>query len=36
MLIRVALLLFALASDETTPLHWAVHNNDVAAVDRLI
>jgi ankyrin repeat protein len=25
-----------LGPDGTTPLHWAVHNNDVAAVDRLI
>jgi ankyrin repeat protein len=26
----------AITTDGTTPLHWAVHNNDVATVDRLI
>jgi uncharacterized protein len=26
----------AITPDGTTPLHWAVHNNDVATVDRLI
>jgi ankyrin repeat protein len=28
--------LLAIGDDGTTPLHWAVHNNDAAAVDRLI
>jgi cytohesin len=27
---------FAFAVDGTTPLHWAAHNNDAAAVDKLI
>jgi uncharacterized protein len=26
----------AITPDGTTPLHWAVHNNDIATVDRLI